>query len=94
MLNFEKTDIEKPLYIRKGTTDVRLVLQLLLRDGEYDFLYSDKYLSKLKNANTIVDAGANIGLFSRICKCKNKDAKIIAIEPENTNIEILQKKYW
>jgi FkbM family methyltransferase len=39
----------------------------------------------------IIDCGANIGLVSVMMKCLFPDVKIIAIEPDETNFELLKK---
>lgn len=52
--------------------------------GEYDFAYKDEF-------DTILDLGANIGLFSILYAIKNPGKKIIAIEPEKGNFSLLQK---
>src|SRR6266498_4566514 len=41
--------------------------------------------------NVIVGGGANIGLFTILMKNKYPDAKIICIEPDPENFELLQK---
>ncbi len=44
-----------------------------------------------KNAKTILDIGANTGIFSMIAQNNNADANIIAVEPVNINFEVLTK---
>ncbi len=39
----------------------------------------------------IVDVGAHIGLFSLYVRALNADVKIVALEPEEANFELLQK---
>jgi FkbM family methyltransferase len=51
---------------------------------EYDFLVD-------REPQVIVDAGANIGLASVYFANKYPGAKIIAVEPERGNFELLQK---
>ncbi|MGN0495227.1 MAG: FkbM family methyltransferase [Lachnospiraceae bacterium] len=79
------------LYLRKNSTDLFLAMELLCKDGEYDFMLEEPYRALLENAQVIVDAGANIGLFSLICKSINSRAKIICIEPESDNYHLLSK---
>ena len=78
------------LWIRPFTTDKYLVNNLLLDNGEYDFFYSPEY-SCIKNAKVIIDAGACIGIFSRMMNQLDKDALIIAIEPEKNNFNLLKE---
>ena len=78
------------LIIRPFTTDLYLVNNLLLDNGEYDFICSPKY-SWIKDAKVIVDAGACIGMFSRIISEMNKNALFISIEPEINNYNLLKE---
>ena len=78
------------IYIRPFTTDMLLLKLLFLKNGQYDFLYND-FKDIAQNAKVIVDVGANIGLFSRLMRVINTDAKIIAIEPEDNNYNLLEK---
>lgn len=71
------------VYLRKGTSDFPVFRQIFL-EGEYQFDYG-------KEVNTIVDAGANIGLASVFFSLLYKDSKIICIEPEKANYEVLLK---
>lgn len=77
-------------YVRPFTTDKYLVNNLLLDNGEYDFIYLDKY-SWIKNSQVIIDAGACIGMFSRMINKICKNSTIIAIEPETNNFNLLVK---
>ena len=75
--------IKSPLFLRKDTTDVAMFDQVFLHD-EYkiDFSFEPK---------VIIDAGANIGLFSILMKNKFPEAKVICIEPDKGNCEVLRK---
>ena len=77
-------------YIRPFTTDRYLVNNLLLDNGEYDFIY-DKLYDLIKKSNVIIDAGACIGMFSRMINKICKKSTIIAIEPETNNFNLLVK---
>ncbi|MBO4813108.1 FkbM family methyltransferase [Candidatus Saccharibacteria bacterium] len=81
---------KRALMMRPFTTDMNLMKQLLVDNGEYDFLYDKKYGSYRK-AKVVIDAGANVGMFSRVIMEYAKDAKVIAIEPEQKNFEMLKK---
>lgn len=78
------------IYVRPSTTDICLVNNLLLKNGEYDFIYNDEY-SWIKEAKVIIDAGAYTGMFSRLIREINKDSLIIAIEPEISNYNVLKE---
>jgi FkbM family methyltransferase len=69
--------IKHPIFLRKKTSDIQTFDQVFL-DAEYN--YSVKI-----NPEFIIDCGANIGLASVFFKNKFPDAKIISIEPEETN---------
>lgn len=75
--------ISYPVFLRKNTTDKAVFDQVFLQD-EYDFPISF-------TPEIIIDAGANIGLFSIVMKNKFKNSGIIAIEPDTENMEWLKK---
>jgi FkbM family methyltransferase len=72
-----------PVHLRLRTTDVFSFHQVLVT-GEYDMEFT-------KPPRVIVDAGANIGLASVFYANKYPEAKIVAIEPESSNFEMLKK---
>jgi FkbM family methyltransferase len=78
-----RNDYKFPIYVRNGTTDV-LLYKSIIENAEYDFVAE-------KEPKIIIDAGANIGLASVFFANKYPNAKIIAIEPEEFNFEILEK---
>ena len=81
-LEISRKDYEYPIYLRKNTVDV-WVYQEILDRNEYAF-------SVKEEPNYIIDAGANIGMTSIYFANKYKNAKIIAIEPEEENYELLK----
>ncbi|MDR2580373.1 MAG: FkbM family methyltransferase [Fibromonadaceae bacterium] len=83
MMEIVKDGYKFPIVIRNGTTDV-LVYKSIVENAEYDFLLK-------KEPEVIIDAGANIGLASVFFANKYPNAKIIAIEPEKSNFEMLKK---
>ena len=74
--------IKYPVRMRIGTTDVEVLKQVLL-DGEYDFLPP-------LDPKVIVDAGANIGLSAIFFANKFPEATIYALEPEESNFQLLK----
>lgn len=86
-LNYTKKiflpNIIHPITLRNGTSDIRTFNQV--------FLHNDYNIPLSFAPKAIVDAGANIGLSTVFFKNKYPAAKIIAIEPENSNIELLKK---
>jgi FkbM family methyltransferase len=63
--------------IRQGTTDIHTFLQAL----------NDYKMLKIRNGDTCLDLGANIGSFSLYAA--SKGAKVIALEPASDNYELL-----
>lgn len=70
-----------PVYLRKKTTDI-LVYKKIFIDREYDFPLTGP-------VQYIIDAGANVGLAAVFFSVKYPQARIIAIEPEESNFEVL-----
>lgn len=84
-LGFNKINLKGmscPIYLRKNTSDPVLFKQIFY-SGEYDIpvLFEPKY---------IIDGGANIGLFSVLMANRFPAAKILSIEPDESNFKILQ----
>ncbi len=70
-----------PLYARKGTFDQNVYEEIFLnREYEIDF----------GHPKIIIDAGAHVGYASVFFATRYPDAKIIAIEPEDNNFNLLQ----
>ncbi len=76
--------LDKPLYIRFGTSDVDVFNQIIIDDEFGKF----KVLSDIE---TIVDAGANIGLSSIYFRSMFPFANIWSIEPEHENFLLMKK---
>jgi len=84
--------INSYVHIRPNTSDVFLLLDFFCRryengGGEYDI----NFLNECKEMQYIIDAGANIGLFSLLYTWLYPKAKIIAIEAEEENYRLLLK---
>ena len=77
-----------PFYLRVPTSDISTYWQIF-KDEEYNF---DLNISP----KVIIDAGANIGLASIYFANKFPEAKIISLEPEKSNFELLSEnvKYY
>ncbi len=75
--------IKHPVFVRIATTDVSVLAQVLV-ELQYDV--------PLPGApKFIIDAGANIGLSAVFFANKFPAARIIALEPEDSNFELLKK---
>ena len=72
---------------------------ILLRRSDFAAFYQvvieniySPLLSHIKEGDVVIDAGANIGLFSILASFKVKDkGRVIAIEPEPHNLKILKQ---
>lgn len=76
-------DARHPFYVRLPSSDISTFDQIFLKQ-EYDFPVRGE-------PKTIIDAGANIGLASVYLANRFPDAKIIAIEPDKGNFDIMQR---
>lgn len=74
----------RPLYLRLRTSDVSVYSDIIVR-GEYK-LDLPGFEPKI-----IVDAGANCGMASVVYANAYPEARIIAIEPDRSNFEMLVK---
>lgn len=74
---------ETEIYIRTNTPDLQVAISSLC-EGEYKNI-------RLIDPKYIIDAGANIGTSAIFFSRRYPAAKIIAIEPEQSNFELLVK---
>src|SRR5688572_22647814 len=75
--------IKHPIFLRNNSSDVPTFYQVFLEDH-----YLLRYVGK---PTVVIDGGANVGLFSIKVKNDFPDAKLICIEPDPDNFEMLQK---
>lgn len=78
-----RQDCRHPFYLRIPSSDVPTYKQVFI-DREYDFQVASP-------PAVIIDAGANIGLAAIYFANRYPSAKIIAIEPEQSNFELLKR---
>lgn len=83
LLRIEREEIKAPFFLRLLTSDLPTFDQVFT-DNEYD-------CDTANPPKVIVDAGANIGLAAIYFTNKYPDAKIIALEPEQSNFELLKE---
>jgi FkbM family methyltransferase len=92
-------DFTAPIWLRGGTVDTRVFFQVLVHKG-YDI--SDTAQGKELRGRyecliasgeqpLIIDCGANIGLTSIWYSRQFPEARIIAIEPDQSNLEIASR---
>lgn len=82
-ITVQPAGIRNPVHLRVRTTDVSVYSEMLVRK-EYAFDLPVR-------PNVIVDAGANIGLASIFFAHQYPNAKIVALEAEASNFEILSR---
>jgi len=80
---FRRPGIRHPLYLRLPSTDLSIYEQIFIRE-EYKIDVSSA-------PKTMVDAGANIGFAAVYFANKYPEAKIVAIEPEDSNYTVMVK---
>lgn len=83
LITVQRPGISHPFYLRCHTSDIP-TYDIVFTGGEYD-------LHVAENPKVIIDAGANIGLASIFFANRFPAAKIIAIEPEESNFQMLKK---
>jgi FkbM family methyltransferase len=76
------SNILHPIFLRPGTSDINAFFQIFI-DKEYDIDIGFE-------PKVIIDGGANIGLASIYLKNRYPNAKIISIEPDAGNSEMLK----
>jgi FkbM family methyltransferase len=79
----DRLDSRYPFTLRIPSSDVRTYEQIFIRQ--------DYYFEVRRDPQVIIDAGANIGLASIYFANRFPGAKIIAIEPEKGNFDLLKK---
>jgi FkbM family methyltransferase len=72
------------LRVRPGTSDKEVAEQVFLTD-EYS------WLARLDGVSTIVDCGANIGATAFLFLNAFPDARLVAIEPDRGNYDVLRE---
>jgi len=75
--------VKHPFVLRNNSSDVPTFKQVFI-EKDYDF-------NVTKQPKVLIDAGANIGLASIYFSNKYPNVKIIAIEPEQSNFQLLQE---
>ena len=96
-LNLALGTAQHKFHYRKGTSDEGVIVQVL-KNSDYNFgrlkrakELSDLYarLAQSGKSPLIVDAGANIGASAVYFAYSFPEARVIAIEPERSNFELL-----
>jgi FkbM family methyltransferase len=74
-----------PVWLRSHTTDISVLKEQLVSDGYRAIV---RYASEPR---TIVDLGANTGLVARWLAHRYPGARVICVEPEPNNLELLRR---
>lgn len=92
IVTFNKTSVNKVwfLCLRRMTTDYNIYGQIF-RFEEYKPLVDIVNRLKQKEIRYIIDAGANVGCSTIYFKQMFPEAKIVAIEPQSGNFDVLCK---
>jgi FkbM family methyltransferase len=83
LLRLTRPELTFPFYLRMPSSDVQAYAQIFLRQ-DYQF-------AATRPPQTIVDAGANIGLASLYFANQFPQARILALEPEASNFALLTR---
>lgn len=83
-LKIKLKNLNDKIHLRNIVTDRGIFHQVFV-ELEYEFPFN------LKENPIIIDAGGNIGLFSVFMKNKFPSSKIITIEPDEENFNLLKK---
>ncbi len=83
LLEVNQRGIKAPFYLRMPSADIKVYEKVFL-DKEYAFHIA-------ASPRVIIDAGAHIGLASIAFANSFPEARIIAVEPESRNYDVLRK---
>jgi tRNA G46 methylase TrmB len=83
LYDFKNEECQHSIHLRIPSSDAPTYRQVFIK-REYD-------VSVKQDPKVILDAGANIGLASIYFANRFPDAKIIALEPEESNFSLLKK---
>ena len=75
--------LDRPFYVRLGSSDLQLHQTITYR-GEYGPLFAQK----VGGVRQIVDLGANAGFTIRLWRDHFPDARVIAVEPDESNLKM------
>src|SRR3989344_1451081 len=82
-IHLQIKNIQHPIILRPGTSDVPLLYHIFVK-REYS-------IKPKKEPSFIIDAGANLGFTAVYFANRFPKARIIAIEPEESNFKLLQR---
>lgn len=83
LMRIKLSKIKSTIFLRKNTTDLTVFYQV--------FLAKSYAIRIIEEPKVIIDCGANIGMSTVFFKNRFPNAKVIAVEPETRNFELLKK---
>jgi FkbM family methyltransferase len=83
LVSIKLPGVKHRLFLRPGTSDFKLFTNIFI-NGEYD-------IQLPFTPKTIIDGGGNIGMAAIIFANRYPNAKIVTVEPEDSNFSILKK---
>ncbi len=78
------------LFLRPGTADFGIFWEIFL-DRLYDSLLRREPGRSVSAVRTIVDLGANCGMFTRFALAHFPNARILAVEPDAANLAVCRR---
>jgi FkbM family methyltransferase len=84
IISIKIDNIKYPLFLRGRTTDINVFEEVIMNKA-----YNLTFINR--TPNVIIDCGANIGLTSIFFSNLYPESKIICVEPETSNFNLLQK---
>lgn len=81
--SIQPTGVAHPIYLRGGTYDFHTFRQV--------FVYKEYNFEMPISPKVIIDGGGNIGLASVFFANRFNEARIICIEPDTSNFDVLQR---
>jgi FkbM family methyltransferase len=83
-VEFRIPSLDRPIFVRPGTTDAGSVIHTALRNGYGKYLPDEP-------VRLIIDAGANIGDTTAWYLSRFPQARVFALEPDSENYKMLQR---
>jgi FkbM family methyltransferase len=77
---------KEPFYVRSGTTDWYMLEEIFI-----DKTYEPVLSHQLRDVKTVIDLGANVGFSVRLWQQLYPKARIICVEPDDSNLQLCQR---
>lgn len=85
--------LDEKIYYRPFSSDIDVISDFFIERQGKELQYDINIASLLKGSRVdyVLDAGANIGLFTLLYTKKYLPQKIVAVEPDKSNYDVLKK---